>query len=139
MTVSEAIILWLKDFNSTEYWKMSQIDTDIQGAEADTYSLVKEPVRNVKAYLSGKKVYTDHYLIQARLPSNNNTDRIDNNGFGEALEKWVLQRNEAKDFPVLEKAIVQEIYTTTPFFMGKTETNNSIYQMTIAMKYQKEN
>lgn len=138
MTVSEAVIKWLKTFEPEEYWKIKNIDTDIQNARVDTYSLVREPVQNMKHYMSGKKVYTDYYMIQARLASNDNADRTDNNGFGEALENWVREQNKAENFPVIEAASVQGISVTTPFYMGKTETNNSIYQMTIAIKYVKE-
>ena len=49
MTVSQAIIKWLKEFDPAEYWRMQKIDTDIQSAEVDSYSLVKEPVQNVKS------------------------------------------------------------------------------------------
>lgn len=138
MTVSEAVIEWLKTFNPEEYWKMKNIDTDIQNARVDTYSLAREPVQNIRSYISGAKVYTDHYMIQARLASNDNTDRTDNNGFGEALENWVREQNKAGNFPAIEAASVREISVTTPFYMGRTETNNSIYQMTIAIKYVKE-
>ena len=33
MTVSEAVIKWLKSFDPEEYRKMKQIDTDIQSAK----------------------------------------------------------------------------------------------------------
>lgn len=137
MTVSEAIIKWLKTFSPEEYWKMKHIDTDLQAAEVESYSVVKAPVQNVKNYLSGKKVYTDHYMIQARLSNKSNTDRIENNGFGEALEAFVEEKNRKKEFPDIN-GTVQKISTTTPFHVGVTENNDSIYQMTIAIKYEKE-
>lgn len=137
MTVSEAIIKWLKEFNHEEYRKINRIDTDIQAAEVESYSLVKEPVQNVKNYLSGKQEITEHYAIMARLSSQTNTDRIENNGFGETLEAWVLEQDRNRNYPVLPVA-VQSISVTTPFYIGKTETNNSLYQMTIAIKYIKE-
>lgn len=99
MTVSESIIKWLKTFDPEEYWKMKQIDTDIQSAKVDSYSLVKEPVRNEKTYLTGNKVITDHYMLRARLSSLENMDCIENNGFGEALEDWVSEQNRNKNFP----------------------------------------
>lgn len=138
MTVSEAIIKWLKTFEPEAYSRMKSIDTDIQSARVDSYSLVKEPVRNVKTYLSGKKVCTDHYMIRARLASQENRERIENNGYGEALERWVEEQNRIENYPVLENAVVKQIDVTTPFYMGRTETNNSVYQMTIAIKYEKE-
>lgn len=138
MTVSGAIIAWLKTFDPVEYWKMKQIDTEIQSTTVDSYSLVKEPVRNVKTYISGRKVITDHYMIQARLSSQTNTDRIENNGFGEALEDWVSEQNRDKNFPQIPDAKVQNISVTTPFYMGQVDTNNSIYRLTVAIKYEKE-
>ena len=117
---------------------MRQVDTDIQSAKEDSYSLVKEPVRNVKTYVSGRKVITDHYMIQARLSSQTNSDRIGNNGFGEALEEWVSEQNRNKNFPQIPDAAVQNISVMTPFYLGKADTNNSIYQLTVAIKYEKE-
>ena len=84
MTVSESIIKWLKIFNPEEYWKMKHIDTDLMHGDVD-YAVVKEPVRNIKTYLSGKKVITEHYMIAARLPNITNDDCIDNTGFGEEI------------------------------------------------------
>lgn len=138
MTVSEAIIKWLKEFNPTEYWKIKKIDTEQQSPNVDSYSLVKEPVQNVKKYLSGRKVYTDHYTFQARLSSSTNEDRIDNNGFGEALENWVEKKDSLGEYPNLTDAAVKSIHVTTPFYVGRTDNNSFVYQMTIAIEYEKE-
>ena len=137
MTVSEAIIKWLKLFNPTEYWKMKHIDTDLMHGDID-YALIKEPVRNVKTYLSGTKVITEHYMLAARLPTNTNTNCMDNTGFGEALEQWVGEQTCSKVFPDIPDAKVQKVEVTTPFYKGRTETNNSIYQMTVGITYVKE-
>lgn len=137
MTVSEAIIKWLKLFNQADSWKMRHIDTDLMHGDID-YALVKEPVRNVKTYLSGTKVITEHYMIAARLPNNTNADCVDNNGFGEALEHWVEEQTSQKMLPKIPDVKVQKVEVTTPFYMGKTETNNSIYQMTVGITYVKE-
>lgn len=131
MTVSESVIQWLYGFD------MKDISTDIQKADVG-YSLAKEPVQNVKTYLSGKKEYTEHYTIRARLPSQTDTDRIANNDFGEKLSEWVESMNAAGQFPAIDDADVNEIAVTTPFYMGATSTNASIYEMTIAIKYVKE-
>lgn len=139
MTVSEAVIKWLESFDPEEYRKMKQIDTDIQSAKVDSYSLVKEPVRNEKTYITGKKVITEHYTLQARLSSQSNTDRIENNGFGESLEDWVARQNRARNFPQIPDAVVQSVGITTPFYLGRIDTNNSsVYQLTVAVKYEKE-
>lgn len=137
MTVSEAIIKWLKTFNPEEYWKMKHIDTDLMHGNID-YALIKEPVRNVKTYLSGTKVITEHYQIVARLPTNTNSDCVDNIGFCEALEHWVEEQNRNHALPEIPDAKVQKAEVTTPFYTLKTETNKSVYQMTVGVTYVKE-
>ncbi len=139
MTVSEAIIDWLKEFNPEKYWPMKEIDTEQQSLSPASYSLVKAPVQNVKTYISGKKVYTEHYTIQARLSNQTNEDRIDNNGFGEALENWVREMDAEGKYPELAAATVKSMDITTPFYVGKADNDSSVYQMTIAIKYEKEN
>ena len=56
MTVSKAIIEWLKEFNPEEYQKMHNISTDLMQHDVD-YVLVKEPVKNVKKFISGTQVH----------------------------------------------------------------------------------
>lgn len=138
MTVSQSIISWLKMFSATDYWNIKTVNTDIQPAEASSYSLVKEPTINRKIYVSGKEVRTEHYTLMARLDSQNNTDRIDNNAWGELLEQWVAEQNREKKFPVVENATVNSVSVTTPFYLGNaTDSKDSIYQLTIAINYMK--
>lgn len=137
MTVSESVIKWLYGFNSAEFWNMQNIDTDIQSSKVDSFSLVKEPVQNVRTYISGRKEITEHYMIRARLSSSVDADRIDNLDFGEALEKWIRKQNALEKYPKIAKVAVKSIETTTPFYLGVTEDNNSIYQMTIAIKFER--
>lgn len=137
MTVSGAVIDWLKGFSLDEYWKMKRIDTDIQSSKVMTFSLAKEPIQIEKAYISGRKEYTDHYTIMARLSSNADVERIENHEFGEALEAYVRDKNSREDYPEIPGAVVKDVRVTTPFYMGRTGENDSIYQMTIAIKYER--
>ena len=132
MTVSESIITWLKEFEP------NKIDTDIQRSGTGKYSLAKEPIQNVKSYLSGKKEYTDHYTFRACMPNQDDNDCIDNNAFGEKMTAWVEEQNSLEHFPQIQDAVVKEVKITTPFYVGITTDNSSVYQMTIAIKYVKE-
>ena len=77
-------------------------------------------------------------MLRARLSSLENMDCVENNGFGEALEDWVSEQNRNKNFPRIPDAVVRHISVTTPFYLGKTATDNSIYQLTVAIKYEKK-
>lgn len=137
MTVSKAIISWLQGFNHSDYWKMKRIDTDIQSAQVDSYALLKEPIRNVKSYINGKKEYTEHYTLLARLSSQENREREDNIGFGEALEDWVEQQDRHGNYPEIDGQ-VKSIGISTPFYCGATQENNSVYQLTVIIRYEKQ-
>lgn len=138
MTVSGAIIKWLKEFNPTEYWKMNKINTDVMHGDVD-YALVKEPVRNIKTFISGTQIITEHYQLRARLDSINDSDSVDNGAWLETLTDWINQKNSAKEFPDMKSGTVQEIGIASPFYMGKGEDKKAIYQLTIFIRIRKEN
>lgn len=136
MTVAEAVIKWLMEFNE-DGRKMDKIDVDKQSAEVESYSLIKEPVVNSKKNVMGEETVTAHYTLMARLANNTDPDRIDNNAFGEAMESWIEEKNKRREYPGIPKGNVVDVRVTTPFFAGRTETNNSVYQMTVALKHEK--
>ena len=137
MTIAEALIKWLMEFNE-DGKRMENIDVDKQSAEVESYSLIKEPVVNSTKNVLGEETVTVHYTLMARLANNTNTDRIENNAFGEAMEAWIEEKDERREYPAISKGTVVEVGVTTPFFVGRTGTNNSVYQMTVALKYEKE-
>lgn len=136
MTVSESIIKWLKKFNPADYWQMNKINTDIMHNDVE-YALVKEPVRNVKRYISGTEIIREHYQLRARLDSVSDADSIDNGAWLESLTDWVESQNEMKQFPDLDKYRVEEIGIASPFYVGRTEDEKAIYQLTIFIRYRK--
>ena len=137
MTISQAIIKWLKTFSPDELRKMKQIDTDLMHGNVD-YVLVKEPIVNVKKYISGLEVHTEHYQFRGRLSSLTNQDCIENGAWFEALTEWIAEQNRKKKFPELEQGQVQEVGISTPFFVGRNGADEAIYQMTIYIKFMKE-
>lgn len=139
MTVSESVIQWLKRFGIEGLEKIKDIDTDALKATVASYGLMKAPQENVKCYMSGKKIHTDYYQFSARLDSGTDTDRTDNQAWLDALAEWIAERNREKDFPVLREGLTcTGISVTSPFYMGKSDSMSAIYQLTIAIRYEKE-
>lgn len=133
MTVLQAIIKWLKTFSPEN---MKYIDTDVMHADVD-YALTKEPTKNVKKFISGTEIHTEHYQIRARLPSQTNTECIENNEWLESLTKWIEKNNKEKNFPELLDT-VQEVGISSSFYLGTTDTSEALYQMTIYIKYMRK-
>lgn len=137
MTVSSAIIAWLKTFEVEEYWKMNHIDTDFMHGNVD-YVLMKEPVVNVRKFISGTEIHTEYYQFCARLPAQTNDEAVDNGAWLEALEKWIAVQNEKKQFPVLQEAEVQQTGISTSYSSGRNAAGEALYTMTIFIKYKKK-
>lgn len=137
MTVSENVKNWLKTFYSEEHGKNQKIATDVLGVEIDDCVLIKEPVKNVKSYVSGRKVFTEHYQFNVRLSSDLNSERIENIRFGESMEKWVEEQRKKKNYPEIENAETKDISITTPFYMGATKEGNSVYQLSFSITYER--
>ena len=135
MTVSEAIIQWLKQFAPE---KMRQIDTDRMHGDVD-FALVKEPTINVKKYISGTEVHTEYYQMLARLPSLTDTDCVENGPWMEELTRWIEKMDRERNYPELDNGTVQKIGISSSFFVGENEDADAIYQMTISIQYIRRN
>ena len=135
MTVSQSVIEWLMLFDVE---KLKSINTDIRPAKVNSYALIKEPVVNVKKFISGTQIVTEHYVLMALLDSQENADRKENSEFGEQLEQWISDKCKNKEFPEIDSAKVESVEVTTPFYLGSDEsTNESMYQLSISIKYRK--
>ena len=132
MTVSQSVIAWLKRFEE------KSVNTDIQPAKVNSYSLVKEPIINKKTFINGRVRVTEHYTFMARLDSQMDSARVENNAWGEELEEWVRDMCKKKDLPAIDGATTHSVNITTPFYLGKSEANESVYQVTISIIYEKE-
>lgn len=136
MTIGESIVQWLQQCE-VEGSHIGSIDTDSLKAAGVSYALMKAPQENVKRYLSGKELHTDHYQFLARLNSGTNTDRIDNHAWFEGLTEWVSRKARERDFPELRDGLrCTGISITSPFYAGQGDHNTAIYQLTIAIKYE---
>lgn len=127
MTVSTALIEWLKGYEQIK------IDTDRQSDRPVTYALAKEPIVNIKRYLSGKREVTENYLFTARLESQENTERIDNGTWFEGLERWVEEQYNIGSLPNVEG--VRKVGVTSSFYVGVADAHTSIYQVGLEIIY----
>lgn len=129
MTVSEALIDWLTGYDS------SDIDTDLLGASTTSYALTKEPTINIKRYLSGRTERTEYYQFTARLDSQLNEERKLNSEWLENLEKWIEEQKTNNKMPTIERATVRDVFISTGYYLGQNAEDNSVYSLTIGIKY----
>ena len=89
MTVSQSIIKWLKEFSPES---MKHIDTDRLRSNVN-FALVKEPMTNVRKYISGVEIHKDYYQFVVRLDTQTDKSCIENGSWMEQLTDWIEDRN----------------------------------------------
>lgn len=127
MTISQSLIEWLKEY------KPITIATETQSDKSMTYALAKEPIVNIKRYLSGKREVTENYMFTARLESQMNTDRIDNGAWFEGLERWVEEQYNLGNLPEVEG--IRKVGVTSSFYVGMADAHTSVYQVGLEIIY----
>lgn len=133
MTISDSIIAWLNSYVE------GRVDTDILSDSPLTFALSKQPIINIKSYVSGKEEHTEYYQFLARFDSQTNSDRRDNQSFFEGLESWIYEQNKGENFPAIQNARVESISVSSSYYMGATKENTAMYSLTIALQFTKEN
>ena len=65
-------------------------------------------------------------------------DAVDNDAWMEALSNWIEEKSRKKVYPKLSVGVVQDIGIASPYYMGRNEKNEAIYQLTIYIRYMKK-
>lgn len=134
MTVSESLIVWLMSYDRA----VESIDTDILSASTTSYALTKEPTVNIKTYISGKTERTEYYQLTARLESQLNAERKSNASWLEGLEQWIEIQKFNDNMPIISGCTVSDVFISTSYYMGRTAEDNSLYSLTIGIRYSRE-
>lgn len=136
-SITEGLIAWLESFNPEDGKAMTSINTDVQPAKPNSFSVAKEPMENVRTFISGKSIVTGHYTLMARFPSTSEADRKRNAKWGEMIDTWVRAQSVARNYPDIG-AKVLSVRISTPFYLGETDNQIGLYQLTISIQYEKE-
>ena len=133
MTISQAIVTWLYTNSSLS---VDDVDTDTLAASAAAYGLYKTPQTNVVTYVDGTRDVTAYYTFHVRQRSNVEVTRQSNQEFLEGFETWVRTQSHASIFPALASPLeCQRVFVANTFSALETETDETIYQLTLGINY----
>ena len=133
MTISQAIVTWLYTNSSLS---VDDVDTDTLAASAAAYGLYKTPQTNVVTYVDGTRDVTAYYTFHVRQRSNAEVARQSNQEFLEGFETWVRTQSHARIFPALASPLeCQRVFVANTFSALETETDETIYQLTLGINY----
>lgn len=133
VNISQAIIKWLNKF------KEQQITTDTLGSETVSYGLFKAPTQNVKKDILGNVTCSDYYTFMVRMDNVTDNNMIRNQEWMQSLTDWIEEQNNIRNYPDLEEYECTGIMVSSPFYMGQAAERSAVYQLTINIKYRKEN
>lgn len=137
MTVSEAIKQWLYGFPKITIDE--RIETELLGGEAVSYAISRTPQNEIETFVDGSQYRTEYYMIFARQSTQLEAERVSNDKLLEELESWIEEKNLNGEYPTIdEKRIVDEIGISSSFYIYSQEEEESIYSLTIMIKYRKE-
>lgn len=137
MTVSEAIKQWLYGFPKITIDE--RIETELLGSQAVSYAISRTPQNVIETYVDGSQQRTEYYMLFARQSTQLEAERVSNDKLLEELESWIEEKNLNGEYPTIdEKRIVDEIGISSSFYIYSQEEEESIYSLTIMIKYRKE-
>lgn len=137
MTVSEAIKQWLYGFPKITIDE--RIETELLGSQAVSYAISRTPQNVIETYVDGSQQRTEYYMLFARQSTQLEAERVSNDKLLEELESWIEEKNLNGEYPTIdEKRKVDEIGISSSFYIYSQEEEESIYSLTIMIKYRKE-
>ena len=133
MTNGELIKEWLCTCNLIE---IIDIDTDRLEAQAESMGIYKQATRDVIEYVDGSKLISEYYYFLTRQSAQLESERIGAQEFLSQIEAWVEESEYNEIYPKIPG--IERVFIANGFYMTDAETDESVYQISIGITYQKE-
>lgn len=133
MTNSELIKEWLR---ACKFIEIVDIDTDRLEAQAESMGIYKQATRDVDEYIDGSKLISEYYYFLTRQSAQLESERIGAQEFLSQIEDWVEESEYNEIYPKIPG--IERAFIANGFYMTDAETDESVYQISIGITYQKE-
>lgn len=133
MTNSELIKEWLR---ACKFIEIVDIDTDRLEAQAESMGIYKQATRDVDEYIDGSKLISEYYYFLTRQSAQLESERIGAQEFLSQIEGWVEESEYNEIYPKIPG--IERVFIANGFYMSDAETDESVYQISIGITYQKE-
>jgi len=139
LTLIESIRTYLLTFSSLESGGL--VNVDHLGQTPGEYSIIPLPgERIVESYIDGGSSREYPFAFQAVVSTSDNAERMDTNGFYEALADWFETQTESGVLPTLSaKKTATSIETTSwGYLFEEGQSDTGIYQVTCKLTYEQQ-
>ena len=97
-TITQGIKTFLETYSPLS----GGVYVEFVGEKPTEYSIVMLPeLEKIEEYISHGGVYGRHFLLNMRAATNEDADRLQNNGFYEDFAEWLYTQSEAGTLPSL--------------------------------------
>ena len=86
--------------------------------------------------IDGSEIVTENYYLLVKKAAQLKKERIGNDEFLEQVENWVLEQEFNENYPDIGYP-VYAIESNNAFYMMSRDGNDAVYQLTIAIKYER--
>ena len=128
MSLIASLSAWLKEFDG------GVITTDIMLMPTPARSISARSTGTAIVDVLGNREYTNNYIFRLRSLSIDEADRVENNDVIEQLTRWVYNRNDDGDYPILEYGVVEDIKVTNAVLSTINEDGTTEYEVLLAVK-----
>ena len=133
MTIAESIAQWLKKYDEME---ISEVSIDKLDTEANSYGMLKGNVNNFTQFSDGTKLFTQYFYFVIRKFSQTESERADNQAWLQGLEKFIDDKNENNELPILEDGYsCEQVLVNNSYYVYSTGEEDTIYQLTLAVDF----
>lgn len=133
VTNSEKIKTWLKSCNLVT---VEDVDTDRLEAQVESLGIYKQAQRDVTEFVDGSKIVSEYYYFLTRRSAQLEAERISSHEFLALVEDWVEEQDRLGKRPEIQG--IETVFIANGFYMIDAETDESVYQVSIGITYQKK-
>ncbi len=131
----------IKEFLETYAPLSSGVYVEFVGETPTEYSIVMLPeLEKIEEYIVSGGVYGRHFLLNMRAATNEDADRLQNNGFYEDFAEWLRTQSEAGILPSLPTGYtaVSIEALSNGFLMESSEVlSTAVYSINCRLVYER--
>lgn len=116
--------------------EVSEFDVNQLDPDSEVAGIYKQPTITKERLIDGSEIVTENYYLLVKKAAQLKKERIGNDEFLEQVENWVLEQEFNENYPDIGYP-VYAIESNNAFYMMSRDGNDAVYQLTIAIKYER--
>lgn len=135
MSRTSGVVDWLSTCPFLD--KIEAIDVNQLSPELEALGVYKQPTRTVTEMIDGGAIINEIYYLLFRQPAQLAQERLSSEEYLEKVEGWIEDQNWVENFPQI-RATVHDVEVVNAFYMMDRDDDEAVYQLSIAITYERK-